>query len=277
MEIGKTNTLHVARQVDFGYYLADDEGNEVLIPAKYVTSPLKPGDVIDVFVYTDSEDRPIATTLEPKAKVGDVALLEVADVNDTGAFLKWGVEKDLLVPYREQRARMRRGGRYVVYVYLDDVSQRVAATAKLDKYIGNVMPSYKPFAQVSAIVASRTDLGYKVVVDNLHWGMVYDSELFGRDLEPGQQITAWVRKVRDDGKIDLTLHSPAAERADSLGTKILSRMKQNHGKLDLNDHSDPELIGSSFGCSKKDFKKAIGHLLKEGKIAKSGDSFTLLG
>lgn len=276
MNIGKLNRLTVTRLVDFGAYLADTEGNEVLLPRKYITSPLKAGDEAELFVYTDSEDRPIATTLRPKAMVGEVAWLDVAAVNDTGAFLDWGLEKDLLVPYSEQRSRMRKGGRYGVYVYLDDISHRVAATAKIEKYIGNVIPQYHRFTEVTATVTGRTDLGYKAVVDNLHWGMIFENELYGRDLEPGQKVRAWVRKVRDDGKIDLTLHSPASERADTLGERIIQRMRRSGGVLDLDDHSDPGLIGSTLSCSKKDFKKALGHLLKETKITKAEGHFVLL-
>lgn len=275
MEIGRYNKLRVSRVVDFGVYLADDAGNEVLLPAKYCTAEMTPGTETEVFVYTDSEDRPVATTLRPKATVGQVAWLDVAAVNDTGAFMDWGLEKDLLVPYREQRARMKEGGRYGVYVYLDDASHRVAATARLEKYIGSVFPAYRRFAEVTAVVIGRTDLGYKAVVDHLHWGMIYDDELHGRDIEPGTAVRAWVRKVRDDGKLDLTLHAPAADRADSLGAMILRRMRSAGGTLDLNDRSDPGLIGAALGCSKKDFKKALGYLLRTGKITKSSDGFKL--
>lgn len=277
MDIGRYNTLTIARFVDFGAYLSDSEGNEVLLPRKYIPAGVVAGQTLDVFVYTDSEDRPIATTQKPKASVGELVWLEVAAVNDTGAFMDWGLEKDLLVPYREQRSRMRKGGRYGVYVFLDDVSHRVAATAKYEKYIGNLIPRYRRFAEVDAVVTSRTDLGYKTVVDNRHWGMIYEDELYGRDLEPGDSLRAWVRKIRDDGKIDLTLHAPASERADSLGERIIDRMRRVGGHLDLDDKSDPGLINATLSCSKKDFKKALGHLLKEGKIIKSDGGFELCG
>ncbi len=275
MDIGRLNTLTVSRLVDFGAYLSDEAGNEVLLPSKYFKGDVTPGASIEVFVYTDSEDRPIATTLHPKAMVGEVKWLEAVAVNDTGAFLDWGLEKDLLVPFREQRSRMKKGGVYGVYIYLDDVSNRVAATAKLDKYIGNLLPDYQKFAEVNAVVASRTDLGYKVVVDNAHWGMIYDSELYGRDLDAGDSLKAWVRKIRDDGKIDLTLHAPAADRASALGARIIGRMKNSGGVLDLDDKTDPGLINAALGCSKKDFKKAVGFLLREGQIVKSGNRFKI--
>lgn len=276
MKIGSYNRLRVSRFVDFGLYLADADGNEVLLPAKWADERLVVGDEVEVFVYTDGDDRPIATTMHPLAATGQLAMMTVKAVNDTGAFLDWGIEKDLLVPFREQRAPMRQGRSYLVYVYLDDVSGRVAATTKIEKYVGNVLPDYRRWAEVEAVITSRTSLGYKAVVDSLHWGLIYDDELFGREMHPGQRVKAWVRKVRDDGKIDLTLHSPAADRADQLGRRLLARMQQLGGRLDLTDSSAPELISSALGCSKKDFKKAVGHLLKEGKIGKDGPYFKLL-
>lgn len=275
MKIGQYNRLHIAHRVDFGVYLSDENGAEVLLPAKYVIPGLGIGDEIEVFVYNDSEDRPVATTEKPAASVGEFAFLKVNAVNKTGAFLDWGLQKDLLVPYSNQKVRMRTGGVYPVYVYLDDASKRVVATAKLAPYIGNVFPDLKPGQQVEALVYKQTPIGYVCIVDNLYHGMLYDNELF-RPVEPGDRLKAFVKTVREDGKIDLTLKDKAAARSQSLSERIMERMAMSGGTLDLGDHSSPDLIRFRFQCSKKDFKKAIGLLLKERKICKNGDGYALL-
>ncbi|MCM1349311.1 MAG: S1-like domain-containing RNA-binding protein [Firmicutes bacterium] len=275
MKIGNYNTLKVARHADFGVYLADESGNEVLLPARYITDPLADGEEIRVFVYNDSEDRPVATTETPKATVGEFAYLTVKSVNNVGAFLDWGLLKDLLVPFSQQKERMVQGRTYLVYVYLDHSSKRIVATAKINQYLGNMYPDYKRGDRVEALVCKRTPIGYSCIVNNNHKGMLYASELF-RPVEPGNRLTAYVKSVREDGKIDLTLNDSSQARTATLASKISRYMESRGGSLDLGDHSSPDVIKFRFQCSKKDFKKAIGLLLKEHKIKKESDGYALL-
>lgn len=265
MKIGKENELTVARIVDFGVYLADDKGNEVLLPSRYITEPPVVGDKMNLFVYTDSEDRPVATTEHPFAQVGEFAFLDVVAVNRIGAFLDWGLMKDLLCPFREQKVKMNVGMQYLVYLYLDDASQRVVCSAKIEKFLGNMPPEYKRGQKVKALVYKHTELGYLCIVDNLHQGMVYESSLYA-PLEIGSEVEAHVAKVRRDGKIDLVAGAAAMERSSAVAEKLLRMLEQNNGFVPLTDKSSPEAINRTLHCSKKDFKKAVGHLLKQGKI-----------
>ena len=225
----------------------------------------KIGDELTVFVYNDSDDRLIATTETPFATVGEFAYLQVRDVNATGAFLDWGLPKDLLVPFSQQRARMNRGGIYLVYVYLDDSTKRIAASAKVDKFLGNVIPRYREGDKVSCLVIDHTPIGYKVIVDNLHRGMIYDNQVY-RPLELEQTIDAFVRTVRADGKIDLILSDKTGRRVGDLSERILEAIDREGGELYVTDASTPEEIKAAFACSKKDYKKALGHLYKEGRV-----------
>ena len=265
MKIGKENELTVARIVDFGVYLADEKGNEVLLPSRYITEPPVVGDKMNLFVYTDSEDRPVATTEHPFAQVGEFAFLDVVAVNRIGAFLDWGLMKDLLCPFREQKVKMNVGMQYLVYLYLDDASQRVVCSAKIEKFLGNTPPEYKRGQKVKALVYKRTELGYLCIVDNLHQGMVYESSLYA-PLEIGSEVEAHVAKVRRDGKIDLVAGAAAMERSSAVAEKLLRMLEQNSGFVPLTDKSSPEAVSLALHCSKKDFKKAVGHLLKQGKI-----------
>lgn len=266
LKIGNYNTLKVAREVDFGYYLSTDDDRELLLPRKYMPEDKGIGDELKVFVYTDSEDRLIATTEVPYAAVGDFAYLQVKDVNNAGAFLDWGIPgKDLLVPYSEQKARMKQGGIYLVYVYLDDASKRVVASAKIEHFIGNVIPEYRPGQRVSALIVEHTPIGYRAIVDNRHWGMIYDNEIF-RPLELESTVKAFVKSVREDYKIDLTLSDRAVKRVGDLSDRILEAIDAAGGELHVTDASTPDEIREAFECSKKDFKKAVGHLYKEKKI-----------
>lgn len=265
LKIGKYNTLRVARRVDFGLYLDAGDGVEILLPQRYVPEGTKIGDELTVFVYNDSDDRLIATTETPFATVGEFAYLQVRDVNATGAFLDWGLPKDLLVPFSQQRARMNRGGIYLVYVYLDDSTKRIAASAKVDKFLGNVIPRYREGDKVSCLVIDHTPIGYKVIVDNLHRGMIYDNQVY-RPMELEQTIDAFVRTVRADGKIDLILSDKTGRRVGDLSERILEAIDREGGELYVTDASTPEEIKAAFACSKKDYKKALGHLYKEGRV-----------
>lgn len=270
IEIGQYNDLHINRFVDFGLYLGDDDGNEVLLPKRYLDGQEKEGDTMRVFVYNDSEERPVATTEKPHAVVGDFALMRVNQVNNVGAFLDWGlVGKELLVPFREQRVNMKEGRSYIVYVYIDDNTGRVVASAKLDKFLNNTMPRYYHRQKVDLLVVQRTELGYKVIVNDLHWGLIYSNEIYG-DINIGDRCTGFIKQVRDDGKIDVTLEKIEKMRVDDLAETIIDYLKSHGGKMPLNDKSDPQDILRIFQCSKKDFKKALGALYKQ-KIVKLGD------
>lgn len=266
IKIGNTNHLEVSRLVEFGAYLREQGGlAEVLLPARYIEKPLQPGDELDVFVYTDSEDRPVATTLRPKAEAGRVAVLEVVALSRAGAFLDWGLAKDLLVPRGEQRTGMVVGRRYPVYVYLDDASKRPVASAKIDRHLGQVIPDLHRGDKVEAVVFARNDAGWRCAVNSLHLGIIYADEVY-EPLNYGDSVEAYVKTVRPDGKIDLSLRPQAAERSASLAERIEQAIADSGGRIALGDHSSPEAIAEAFRCSKKDFKKALGLLLKQGRV-----------
>lgn len=266
LKIGQYNRLKVTRLADFGAYLDGEEGREILIPSRYISSPVQEGDELDVFVYTDSEDRLIASTEKPFIQVGEFGFLQVKDVNRrVGAFLDWGITaKDLLCPFNEQKVKMIPGGEYCVYAYLDDATKRVVASSKIEKFLGNVYPEYSQHQRVETLVCWRTEIGYMAIVDNLHAGMIYVDELIEHP-EIGSKVTAFVKKVREDGKIDLTLKDTNARRAHGTADLIVRYIRE-HGKSTVTDKSSPEEIADTFGCSKKDFKKAVGYLYKERKI-----------
>ncbi|MDE6609002.1 MAG: GntR family transcriptional regulator, partial [Muribaculaceae bacterium] len=267
----------VVKRVDFGVYLDGGNGVEILLPEKYVESSVNIGDEVDVFIYTDSEDRLIATTERPYAKVGEFAFLQVSQVNEIGAFLDWGISgKDLLVPFSEQKSRMLRGGIYPVYVYLDVATKRVAASTKIDKFLGNKIPRYKRGDNVRALVLRHEDPGYRVIVDNLFKGIIYDSDVY-EAIEVGETIDAHVRQVRPDGKIDLSPGPDAASRVKVLAEKIYYLADAANGTMPLSDSSTPEEIKSVLQCSKKDFKKAVGFLMKNGLVSQADGRLTLTG
>ena len=268
IKLGKFNTMRVVRLVDFGAYLGDpddEKSAEILLPARYMPEDLRPGDTIDVFVYRDNENRPIATTDEPYATVGEFAYMQVNQVNDIGAFLDWGLVKELLVPFSEQKAKMRPGGIYLVYVYLDDATQRIVASAKIEKFLGNVFPEYKIGQRVRALVYQHTDIGYNAKVDNLHQGLLYENELF-RPVELEETVEAYVKRVRPDGKIDLTLSSSTRDRVDEISDRIIEYLRKPDASA-VSDHLSPEEIRKLFGCSKKDFKKAVGMLYRSHAVS----------
>ncbi|MCH5215544.1 MAG: GntR family transcriptional regulator [Muribaculaceae bacterium] len=262
MKIGQQNILTISRTSDYGLYLKDDENLEVLLPSRYVTQDMKIGDKISVFLYRDSEDRPVATTTTPFAMVGDFAQLKITGVNAVGAFADWGLPKELLVPFSEQKLRLKPDRWYILYVYLDDNTGRIVASAKLEKFLNNVVPHYKVGDVTNILVWQRTDLGFKVIVDNLHSGMLYFNEL-PHELNIGERYQARVKRVRDDGKIDLTLGGHVSDRTKDISEKIMSMLGNSGGVLHVSDHSSPDVINRMLGCSKKDFKKAIGALFKQ--------------
>ena len=265
--IGDYNDLEIIKQVDFGVYLDSDDG-EILLPAKYLPAQYQLGDRIRVFVYRDSEDRIIATTLEPKAKVGDFAALPVKDATNYGAFLDWGLEKDLFVPFSNQRDKMQPGRTYLVYLYLDENSDRIVATAKYEKYLRQDSPQLSEGQEVDLLVAGFSDLGIKVIINNQYLGMLYKNEVF-RPLSVGEKTRGYIRKIREDHKIDVSLQKAGYEEVSDAADLVLDKLKAAGGKLALSDKSSPEEIYAALGMSKKTFKKAIGSLYREGKITLS--------
>lgn len=266
LRIGDYNTLKVVKHVDFGVYLDGGEFGEILMPKKYVPEDIKNDDEIEVFVYPDSEDRLVATTEKPYAKVNEFAYLKVKEVNRFGAFLEWGILKNLLVPFREQKIDMLQGRSYVVYIYKDDKSNRLAATAKITKHLSTETPVYTTNDEVSILLFGETEIGYKAVVDNQYTGLLYSNEIY-QEVRIGDKLTAYVRKVREDGKIDLMLQKSGFEQIDSVSTHILEILKEEDGFIAVTDNSTPEEIKDMFGISKKNFKKAIGTLYKKRLIA----------
>lgn len=275
IQLGKYNQLEVVKEVDFGMYLDGDEDGEILLPKRYVPEGCKPGDVLNVFIYLDMDERLVATTLDPYVQVGEFACLEVAWVNQFGAFLDWGLMKDLFVPFREQKAKMQKGGRYIVHVHLDDESYRIVASAKVEHYLSKEKPTYKPGEEVHILVWQRTDLGYKVIVDNRFSGMLFHNEIF-QPLEIGMQMKAFVKHVREDGKIDLVLQRSGARNVEDFAEILLQFIKDNNGYTSVNDKTDAETIYQTFGVSKKTFKKAVGDLYKKRLIILEPDGIRLV-
>lgn len=262
VEIGRYNTLTVVKIVDFGVYLDGGEWGEILMPNEYVPADCCPDDEVKVFIYFDSEDRIVATTEVPNVMVGEFAFMKVVALSRVGAFLDWGLRKDLLVPFREQRDPMVEGRSYLVYAYVDKASDRIVASTKIDKYLDQVFPDYEFNDEVNVLIARKSDLGYSVIVDNKHWGLIYDNEIF-QPVKIGQQLKGYIKVVREDDKIDVTLQPSGYEKIEGLAGVILGRLKDYGGVLDISDKSEPEEIYRVFGCSKKNYKKAIGALLKK--------------
>lgn len=272
--LGDYNNLEIVKRVSFGLYLDGDEDGEILLPAKYVPDGYDIGDIIKVFVYFDNEERLVATTEEPLAKVGDFALLRVAWTNDYGAFLDWGLLKDLFVPFSEQEGKMVKGNSYLVYVTIDRKSYRIYASARLDKFLSRTKPPYETDEEVDIIVWRRTDLGWKVIVNGNHSGLVFANEVF-RDLKTGDRLKGYVKRVRTDGKIDIALQRHGVAGDDDSSMRLLSAIEAQRGFLPLNDNSSPDEIYSMLGMSKKAFKRAAGKLYKQRLIIIDDDGLRL--
>lgn len=266
LQIGRYNTLRVVKSVDFGVYLDGGEQGEILLPSNSVPPDCKVGDEIEAFIYFDSDDRIIATTERPYAQVDDFACLRVDSVNRVGVFLDWGLRgKQLLVPFREQRAEMRVGKYYTVYVYLDEASGRIVATAKINRYLHRTPVEYSYNQEVDILVVQRTDLGFRVIVNNAHWGMIYHSEIF-TPVHCGDRLKGYVTHIRADEKVDVALRPAGYESVEALSQTILDALREAGGFLPLTDKSDADVIAERFGCSKKNFKKALGALYKKREI-----------
>ena len=307
--LGQKNRLKAAWKVDFGMYLEGDDEGKILLPARYVPEDLEVGDEIDVFVYLDNEERRVATTLEPKAMVGDFAYLEVAWVNEFGAFLDWGLMKDLFCPFREQKKRMQVGRSYIVHVHLDEESYRIMASAKVEKWLENdklakeYIPSAEkedtilsqrekgdlstpplgeagrglllPGSKVSALIWQKTDLGFKAIIDNKYGALLYDSQLF-REIHTGDRVEAYITKIRPDGKIDIALQPSGRQHTEDFAEKLLHYLQYRGGRCRLGDKSSAEEIKEQFGVSKKTYKHAIGDLYKRRLITISEDGIELV-
>jgi uncharacterized protein len=273
-ELGKFNTLAVVKRVKFGAYLDGGELGEILLPRRYVPEHCQVGDKLDVFLFLDSEDKMIATTQQPHAGIDGVAWLTVVAVNKFGAFLDWGLPKDLLAPYSEQQQRMKVGQSYLVYIYLDKASQRMVASSRLEKFIGKQPIDVKKGRRVNLVIGDRTRIGYKAVINNRSWGVLYSNEMF-QTLHKGQKVQGFVKNIREDGKIDLTLQKPGHDKVSPVAEKILETLRAHDGFLAVTDKSPAHRIYSLFGVSKKTFKKAIGTLYKARRItiAKNGIAF----
>jgi predicted RNA-binding protein (virulence factor B family) len=274
--IGVMNTLWVARVVDIGFFLAVEGEDEdvVLLPNRYAPNGLDEGDEIEVFVYADSEDRLLATTETPLAMVGQVAHLRVSETNPIGAFLDWDLPKDLLLPYGEQKGRPKEGDYCSVFVYKDKYADRVVATMRLNRHLNNTPPTYKPGQAVQVMITDHTDLGYKAVIEHTHWGLLYENEVFKR-LHPGMVLTAYIKKLLPEGKIDLTLSPPRLERFEGVAADVLKALVNAGGFLPLHDKSPPEAIRERFGVSKRDFKAALGKLYKARRISLGGEGIRI--
>ncbi len=264
LKIGSYNELVVEREVDFGFYL-NPKPDEVLLPMKYAPKLTKPGDTLRVFVYTDSEDRPVATTQAPKAVVGQCAFLEMNDHASFGVFMDWGLEKDLLVPKREQQPGMQKGKKYVVKVCLDQRTQRVYGTTKITSSCVTAPMDLGVGQQVDLLVYKTTKTGYLAVVDDKYSGMLYNDQIF-EHLGVGDRRKAYINQIRDDGKIDLALKKPGYRSMSASGQKIMAVLKGAGGFTPCHDKSTPAVIKKTFSLSKKEFKRAIGGLYKAGKI-----------
>ena len=273
--LGAYNLLKVVKKVDFGMYLDGGVEGEILLPTRYVPEGCKIGDELNVFLYLDQDEKIIATTLEPLAKVGDFACLEVAWVNEYGAFLNWGLMKDLFCPFREQKMRMQKGERYIVYVKLDEESYRIMATAKVDKYLNQDKPAYKHGDEVALLVQQKTELGFKVIIDNAYGGLIYDNQVF-RPLHTGDRLKGYIDRVRPDGKIDVTIQPTGRRQTEEFSDVLLAYLQDNGGHCSLGDKSPAELIADRFKVSKKTFKKAIGDLYRKRLITISDEGIDLV-
>jgi predicted RNA-binding protein (virulence factor B family) len=286
--LGQKNLLKAAWKVDFGMYLEGDEEGKILLPTRYVPEDLEVGDEIEVFVYLDNEERRVATTLEPKAMVGDFAYLEVAWVNEFGAFLDWGLMKDLFCPFREQKKRMETGRSYIVHVHLDEESYRIMASAKVEKWLENDKlaksneksdeedrPRLHVGDKVEALIWQKTDLGFKAIIENKYGALLYDSQVF-KDIHTGDKVEAYITKIRPDGKIDIALQQSGRQHTEDFAEQLLRYLQYRGGRCRLGDKSSAEEIKEQFGVSKKTYKRAIGDLYKRRLITITDDGIELV-
>ena len=275
--IGRMNSLQVVKHTDFGLYLDGGADGEILLPKRYIPkdTPSEVEDWLNVFLYLDSEDKLIATTLKPKIQLGEFASLKVVDINRVGLFFDWGLPKDLLLPHSEEKRPLQIGDYCVIYLYLDKRTRRLTATARLDRYLDKAPANYQVGQEVDLLVVERTDLGFKAIIDGKHWGLIHKNELF-KFIRSGMRERGYIKELRADGKISLSLQPIGQEAASGLAEQIIERLRAQGGVLALGDKSSPELIAEQFRVSKGNFKKAIGGLYKQGLIRIHDDRIELL-
>ena len=275
MKVGRIQTLKVNRISDFGLYLIDDQEQEVLLPNRYVSLENKVGDEIEVFVYHDSEDRLVASTDRPLITEGQAAYLKVVDKNIHGAFLDWGLAgKDLFLPNRNQQGGVLAGRSYIVWLYVDNITGRCVATMKLKPFIDNDIITVEPRQKVDMLIASESPIGYRVIINSRHWGMLYKNQIF-RPVKIGDRMEGYVRRITDDNRIDLTLRQEGYGGVANSAEELLVLIKENGGVLPIGDNSSPEKVHALTQMSKKAFKRSVGILLKRGDITTDGESITL--
>lgn len=276
IKVGQINRLEVVKKADFGLFLNADDYGMTLLPNRFVPQGTEIGDVIDAFLYFDSDNQLVATTETPIAQVGEWGLMKIEGVNSTGAFAAWGIKsKDLLIPFSEQRSRFAVGQNVLVYVYTDKASGRIVGTTKFNKLLDKTPPQYTRNQQVELIIAERSELGFKAIVEGEHWGMIFQSDVFGK-LFIGKKLKGYIKNIRPDGKIDLSLQKIGVDKMDDLSQKILDLLEKKGGFLPLNDKSSPEAIFNAFRTSKGTFKKTIGGLYKQGKLSIDKDGIRLV-
>ncbi len=264
LRMGQYNRLKIIKRLDFGVYL-DGYDDEILMPTQYVPADVEIGDFVDVFIYRDSEDRAIATTLEPYGTVGEFAYLEVTATNSMGVFMNWGLPKDLLVPFKQQRDNMIVGKSYLVFIHLDTKTDRIVASAKIERFLDEDISELSEGMEVELLPFEYTDMGIKALINQRHLGVIYRDQVF-KNIELGKPTAGFIKKIREDQKVDLALVEQSYNRIEGSKNELFEKLPAAQGFLPFTDKSEPALIYRTFGMSKKDFKKAIGGLLKEGKI-----------
>ena len=275
LKLGKYNVLTINRETSVGLFLENEQGEEVLLPTKYIPSGCQIDDKISVFVYKDNENRYISTTLKPKLEVGQFGLLTVRSVTRDGAFLDWGIAKDIFVPLSEQIIKMDEGKSYLVYLYVDQLTDRLVASAKVYKFLNNDEIELQENQEVEVLLYKETDIGYNVIIDQKHNGLVYKNEVF-RKIAVGEKTVGYIKRVREDNKIDVVLQKPVHKEIDVFEKKILDKLKENKGMLSLGDKSEPGAIEYHLEMSKKSFKKVIGSLYKKRLITVSDNTIQLV-
>jgi hypothetical protein len=273
--LGHYNTVTILRRSDVGLFVDGGELGDILLPRKYVTDSMQVGEQIEVFLYNDSEDRLVATTLRPHAQVGECAYLKVVSTDYYGAFLDWGLPKDLLVPFSEQHRTLQKGYSYTVFLYVDASTQRIAASSKLENWLSIDDSHFKPRQPVELLIYGKSDLGFKAVIDGTHLGQLYTNEVF-RPLHYGEKVNGFIKQLREDGRIDLMLQLPSHLQGNQLGDAIVEHLRKNDGVSTLTDKSPPDDIYQTFGVSKSSYKKALGQLYKLQRITIEKHQITLL-
>ena len=275
LTIGRLNKLKIIRETEKEIVLDGEEEGQLVLPRREIPLDTEIGEEIEVFIYRNAQRKAVATAIHPYVLAGEFDFLAVNEVSEAGVLLDWGISRDLFLPAREQKMRMREDGSYLVYVYYDLNSRQIIATARVERFLGLKEPEYRMNQEVYLLIVKETELGYRVIVDNAHWGMIYQSEIF-QPIDCGLHLKGYVKQVRDDGKIDVSLQKQGYKVVDELGEKILEALRRNGGYLAVNDKTDSEEISDFFGCSKKSFKKTIGTLYRQQAILITDDGIRLV-